>query len=115
MDLFKINVPAELPEVINVSGDILISEITGNVIGLINRITCNCLTIDYMKLNSDSTSSLTKILQSRVREMTLGCDGTLEDFFLLESYDGTHCKKIVLKLRHIGENKTFDNFEHRGT
>ena len=47
--------------------------------------------------------------------MTLGCDGTLEDFFLLESYDGTHCKKIVLKLRHIGENKTFDNVEHRGT
>ena len=69
-----------------------------------------------MKLNSDSTSSLTKILQSRVREMTLGCDGTLEDFFLLESYDGKgYCKKIVLKLRNIGENKTFDNVEHRGT
>ena len=90
------NVPAELPEDIKVSGDILLSEITGNVIGLIDRITCNCLGIDDKKLNSDATFSLTNILRSRVRELKFSFDGTLEDFSLLDNYDGKgRCEKIV--------------------
>ena len=105
LHLVEMFVPAELPEGINVSGDILLLQITGNVIGLIDRITCKCLRIDYMKLNSDTTSSLTKILRSRVREIKFSFNGTLEDFSILESYDGKgHCEKIMF-LRKSDDNE----------
>jgi len=100
LHLFDMNVPAELPEGINVSGHIFLERITGNVIGLIDRITCNCLRIRYMKLYSDATLSLTNILRSRVRELKFSFDGTLEDFSLLDYYDGKgHCEKIEFDVR----------------
>ena len=94
LHLVEMFVPAELPEGINVSGHIFLDGITGNVLGLIDRITCNCLTINFMKLNCDETLSLTNILRCGVRELKF--NGTLDDFSLLESYDGKgHCEKIV--------------------
>ena len=89
-------IPSELTQSINVSGEICLMGVSGNVIGLIDGITCNCLEIDEMKLNSDATLSLTKILRSRVRELKFSFNGTLEDFSLLDNYDGKgHCEKIV--------------------
>ena len=83
-----------MPLGINVSGEIYLQKISGNVVGLFDRITCNCLTFDDIKLNSDEIRSLSKILQSRVKEI----HATLDDFCLLDNYDGIkgHCDKIVL-------------------
>ena len=46
-------------------------------------------------MDSDVTTSLTKMLHSRVRELILGPKVTLKDYSLLDNYDGHgRCERI---------------------
>ena len=59
----------ETQQVISVHGLVVLHRITRNVGGFLDRISCDRLLIQIMKLDAGTTSCLAKMLQCRVREL----------------------------------------------
>ena len=68
--------------------------LSGNVSEFFKRITCDELSIGGMKLYEDETRSLSEMLQTRVKKLTLN-RATLDYNLLVANYDGRgHCDTI---------------------
>jgi len=90
-----------LKQDICVDGDVSLSNICGDVCGLLDSIKCDKLEISYLKLNTNETKSLTKMLTKRVR--SLECWGVTLDLSLLANYDGKgECERIWFKSEYLG-------------
>merc|ERR1712126_417559 len=98
LKLEKVSIPAKFSKEIRVRGRVNLEDISGNVIGLLDSLSCDILEFQNtlrVELDSDVTKSLTKMLHSRVREIIFGPKVTLDDYFLLDNYDGHgRCERI---------------------
>ena len=96
------------------SGNIRVKNVSlnclfGDATDLLDRITCDKLTINSMSLSIDETRCLTEMLNSRVRMLTLkqSTVKTLEKSFLTK-YDGEgHCQCIQYECYVGNENQIY--------
>ena len=102
LELKNMKIPAQISKEIGVSGRVILHDVSGNVEDLLDSLTCDCLVlvIRSMKMESDITRSLTKmLLESRVREIILCSPENLQKYFpiLANYYIHGRCERIQFK------------------
>jgi len=102
LELKNMKIPAQISKEISVSGRVILHDVSGNVEDLLDSLTCDCLVLVIwsMKMESDITRSLTKmLLESRVREIILCSPENLQKYFpiLANYYIHGRCEKIQFK------------------
>ena len=86
--LIRMKIPEQVTKNICVRGDVTLANIFGDISGLLNSMTCDCLKLCNMSLNNSEIESLTKMIQSRVRELG---NLSLEYAYIFDNYDGQGC------------------------
>ena len=95
IDLAQVAHASSLADV-NVSYDVFINNVSGNIARIISRVKCECLWISEMKLNSEDTAALVLNMQNNVDELRLGLYGFVKlDWDSLLSYDGRGRCRVV--------------------
>jgi len=101
--LKHIEIPVQFSKEISVRGRVILENLSGNVVDLLDSITCDCLEFRNRLLRisgeSDVARSLTKMLESRVRAIILCSPENLqENFSILDNYDGHgRCERLQVK------------------
>ena len=99
IDLAQVAHASSLADV-NVSYDVFINNVSGNIARIISRVKCECLWISEMKLSSEDTAALVLNMQNNVEEVRLGGNGRRSGFVELDwdsllSYDGRGRCRVV--------------------
>ena len=82
---------------VNVTRDVCIDNVTGDIAPLISRVKCRALNISKMNLSTEDTAALVLGMQTSVEEVYLGVMGLVElDMDTLLTYDGRgHCRGVL--------------------
>ena len=83
--LKDMTLPENISQEISVVSEIILGNVSGNVIGFFERIKCYELRIKEMSLNKEESLSLAGILDSKVRELQIG-KGSLKVFRIIHKY-----------------------------
>jgi len=95
--LIRMEIPEQVTKNICVRGDVTLANIFGDISGLLNSMTCDCLNLCNKSLTNSEIESLTRMLQSRVRELEFSpCRNlSLEYASIFDNYDGQgRCERM---------------------
>jgi len=108
LHLGVITVPALITEEICVSNCVSLQYLLGDVSGLLDKITCNTLVLNFMDLSNDAAGSLVEMFTSRVAELEICNDFyTTLDTSILTNYDGQGRCEIIRFKTGMGEIREF--------
>jgi len=112
LNLIRIEIPEQVTKDICVRGNVTLANISGDVSGFLDSMTCDNLKMCNITLINSEIKSLTEMLQSRVRELEFfPCRNlSLEYASIFDNYDGQgRCERIefqgfVSRIEVIKEN-----------
>jgi len=112
LGLTDVTIPEQVLPEISVE-DIVVYRISGNLSRLLDSIACERLSIDFgqkMTLGHEESMSLRRMLDARVRQITISSETF--DFSFLAYYEGEGCcEEIIICFRYgITNMKENDNF-----